>query len=84
MPDWPHWWDWELEFTPHLLKRMVDRDFTEADLRVMLESASGWADNIAPNRFTITARHDGRPWEVIVEPDPDEERLVVITAFPVD
>jgi hypothetical protein len=24
---------------------------------------------------------DGRPWEVIVEPLPDEEILVVVTAY---
>ena len=29
---WPHWWDWELDLTPHLLKRMEDRDFNELDL----------------------------------------------------
>lgn len=35
--DWPPWWQWELELTPHLLKRMVDRGFTEVELREMLE-----------------------------------------------
>ena len=34
---WPEWWDWELELSPHLLKRMLDRGFTESDLRRMLE-----------------------------------------------
>jgi hypothetical protein len=29
VPDWPEWWFWDLEFTPHLLKRMVDRRFIE-------------------------------------------------------
>jgi len=29
----------ELEFTPHLLKRMEDRQFNEVDLRTMLEHA---------------------------------------------
>ena len=33
---WPDWWDWEIEFTPHLLKRMEDRNFNEIDLREML------------------------------------------------
>jgi hypothetical protein len=33
MKTWPEWWDWELELTPHLLKRLVDRGFTEVDLR---------------------------------------------------
>ena len=33
--DWPAWWDWELELTAHVLKRMVDRRFSEVDLRSM-------------------------------------------------
>lgn len=40
--DWPQWWDWELEFSPHLLKRMVDRSFNEIDLRSMLSVATAW------------------------------------------
>jgi hypothetical protein len=36
---WPHWWDWELELTPHLEQRMEERDFTELDVREMLEAA---------------------------------------------
>ncbi|MGH8474366.1 MAG: hypothetical protein ACRER2_01100 [Methylococcales bacterium] len=35
--DWPEWWDWEIELTPHLLKRMEDRNFNEVDLREMLQ-----------------------------------------------
>lgn len=37
---WPLWWEWELELTPHLLKRMEDRDFNEIDLRYMLQNAT--------------------------------------------
>jgi hypothetical protein len=36
---WPEWWEWELEITPHLEKRMEDRDCTEIDLRTMLARA---------------------------------------------
>src|SRR5436309_309039 len=39
---WPPSWEWALELTPHLLKRMVDRRFTEVDLREMLEGAAGY------------------------------------------
>ena len=39
--DWPGWWEWELELTSHLLKRMVDRHFSEVDLRGMIETATG-------------------------------------------
>ncbi|WP_295622976.1 hypothetical protein [uncultured Lamprocystis sp.] len=24
-----NWWEWEIDLTPHLLKRMEDRDFSE-------------------------------------------------------
>jgi len=36
---WPDWWSWELQLTPHLKERMVDRGFAEIDLREML----GWS-----------------------------------------
>ena len=62
---------------------MADRDFDEIDLRTMLENASGFSPNVVPGRFTVQTRHSGQPWEVIVEPDDDDELLVVITAYPV-
>ncbi len=40
MVDWPDWWSGELELSAHLLKRMMDRQFNEADLRLMLDDAS--------------------------------------------
>lgn len=44
--DWPEWWDWELELSPHLFKRMDDRRFTEIDLRRMLERATGYRPDV--------------------------------------
>lgn len=34
--EWPDWWEWELELSPNLEKRMGERDFTKIDLREML------------------------------------------------
>ena len=79
----PDWWDWQLDLTPHLLKRMEDRDFNELDLRQMLQAAGAWKGDIVDGRWVIEARHNGRRWEVIVEPDESEQLLVVITAYPV-
>ena len=81
---WPAWWHWELEFVPHLLKRMVDRDFDEVQLRLMLERAIRYRPDVVDGRFTIETHHANRNWEVIVEPDDADELLVVITAYPVD
>ncbi len=80
---WPAWWDWELELPPHVLKRMVDRGFTEVDLRQMLEDASSFRPDVEEGRWVIVSRHRRRSWEIIVEPDEAEQVLVVITAYPV-
>ena len=81
---WPSWWSWELELTAHLLKRMDDRGFDELDLRRMLEHASGYTPDVVAGRFMVATRHDGRAWVAIVEPDQDNDLLVVITAYPLD
>lgn len=80
---WPQWWNWELEFTPHLLKRMEDRRFNEVDLRTMLEHAQSYREDIVEGRWVIETRHQEHPWEVIVEPEVASTLLVVVTAYPV-
>ncbi|OFW01126.1 MAG: hypothetical protein A3I61_19375 [Acidobacteria bacterium RIFCSPLOWO2_02_FULL_68_18] len=62
---------------------MEDRGFNEVDLRRMLEHATGHSPDIMADRFVIEARHDGRSWAVIVEPDEKRQLLVVVTAYPV-
>jgi hypothetical protein len=79
--EWPEWRSWDLELTPHVLKRMEDRDFTETELRSMLEQATGFEADVVPGRFMIETRKQRRPWQVIVEPDEAEHLLVVVTAY---
>jgi hypothetical protein len=62
---------------------MIDRRFTEVDLRRMLEHASGYSPDLAEGRWVIRARHKRRDWEVIVEPDFGQKFLLVVTAYPV-
>jgi hypothetical protein len=80
----PEWWDWELELTPHVEKRMEDRTFTEVDLRLMLERATGFRRDVVDDRFVVETRFRGGPWEVVVEPDEVEHLLVVVTAYQVE
>jgi uncharacterized protein DUF4258 len=84
MTEWPDWWSWELELSPHLFKRMIDRDFSETDLRQMLEDASGYHANHEAGRWAIETSRDNRAWEMIVEPDEQEQILVIVTAYPLD
>ncbi len=84
MVDWPDWWSWELELSAHLLKRMMDRQFNEADLRLMLDDASGYHVNDQEGRFVLTTRRDRQLWEIIVEPLYDEHILLIVTAYPLD
>ncbi len=84
MPQQPEWWSWELELSPHLLKRMVDRQFNEVDVRTMLEIGTHVREDVEPGRWIVETSHEQRPWEVIVEPLSSERILLVITAYPVD
>ena len=53
---------------------MVDRRFTEVELREILERAEGYRSDIVEGRFVIATRHRRR-WEVIIEPDALVKRL---------
>ena len=81
MPRWPEWWEWELELSSHLFKRMAERDFSEIEVRRMLSVASSFRADVVPGRWIIETRHRRKAWEVIVEPDRDAQVLVVITAY---
>jgi hypothetical protein len=83
MPTWPIWWEWEVELSSHVFKRMADRDFSEIELRHMLSSASGFRTDVVLGRWIIETRHRRKPWEVIVEPDTVAQLLVIVTAYPV-
>ncbi len=80
-PEWPSWWAWKIELSSHLLKRMIERRFTEADLLSMLEGVERFRADSEPGRWIVETRLRGRPWRVIVEPDRILHVLVVITAF---
>ena len=62
---------------------MLDRRFTEVDLREMLHRARNHRAAVVEGRWVIETRHRNRAWEVIVEPDFDAKLLVVVTAYSV-
>ena len=80
---WPQWWHWELEVSDHLQEQMDKRGFNETDLRTMLHDATSYALGRRSGRWEIETGWHGRPWEVVVEPDPDGRVLVVVTAYEV-
>jgi len=79
----PEWWDFELELSPHLEDRMIDRGFSEADLRLMIEVAQALGVGKTPGRWIVRTSHLGEAWEVVVEPDELDRVIVVITAYKV-
>ena len=50
----------------------------------MLQGASLWRAEHVAGRFAIECQLRELPWQVIVEPDPEENLLVVITAYRVE
>jgi len=79
----PEWWDFELELSPHLLDRMIDLDFSEADLRLMMEVAKSVRPGSSLGRWIVETVHRGNAWDVVVEPDELDRVIVVITAYKV-
>lgn len=75
----PTWWEWELLVTRHAERRMMERGVTEVGVRAMLK----WARVVRPSRlegrFVVETTHEGRSWEVVVEPDGELECIVVVT-----
>ena len=63
---------------------MVDRRFTEVDLRRMLERPNNYSVDVIEGRWKIETRHKRKEWEVIVEPDSERKLLVIVTAYPLD
>ena len=80
--NWPSWWEWELGFTAHVEVRMEERGFSEIELRTMLDDASKLVPAHRPGRWIIHTRYVRHPWLVVVEPDPDDKILMIVTAYP--
>ena len=81
--EWPPWWNWELDLGEHALERMGERRFTEIELRRMMEYATDFRRSYREGRWVIETKHQGQRWQVIVEPNPADELLEVITAYAV-
>jgi hypothetical protein len=77
----PDWWNFDLELSPHVEERMIDRGFSEVDLRLMVEAAGHVRPAATNGRWIVETFHDGGSWEVIVEPDERDRVIVVITAY---
>jgi hypothetical protein len=63
---------------------MSDRQFTELDLRTMLEHAHSLRRDALTGRWIAVARLRHRRWEIVLEPDERIRQLVVITAYPLE
>jgi hypothetical protein len=63
---------------------MIDRRFTEIDLRRMLSDAQNARPDAAPGMWVGDTSLRRHPWKVVVEPEPHARVLVVATAYPVD
>jgi hypothetical protein len=60
---------------------MEERGFSELELRTMLARATELAPSRRAGRWRVRTRHMRRSWVVVVEPDPIDQILYVVTAF---
>jgi len=50
----------------------------------MLEYATDYSPDILEGRWRVKTRHNRHEWEIILEPEPIEKVVIVVTAYPVD
>jgi hypothetical protein len=63
---------------------MIDRSFSETDLRTMLEDATGIRPDALPGRWKIDTFHNRQAWIIVVEPNEPEHILKIVTAFKIN
>lgn len=71
-------------FSNHALKRMVQRDFNEIDVRMMLVVAERVRWGSQPDRWIVSTLHRGDAWEVVIDRDEAAQCLIVVTAYRLD
>ena len=81
MTQHPEWLDWDLIVSDHVYRRMPLRGFNEPDLRIMVADATEFRPSHEEGRFLLHSRLSGQQWRVVVEPEPEALRLVVVTAW---
>jgi hypothetical protein len=77
----PEWWHWDLVFTAHVEGRMEERDFSEVELRGMISDVDDLTPGRRPGRYLGRTKLRGQPWVVVLEPDPEDQVVVVVTAY---
>jgi hypothetical protein len=60
---------------------MYERGASEIDVRDMLERARQVIAGPVVGRFIVASRLDGIRWQIVVEPDEDLHRVVVVTVY---
>ncbi len=75
------WLDWEVDIGYHASERSVERHFNETDLRAMISDMAGFEPSHVEGRFVLYSRLRDEEWRVVVEPDHDERKLYVVTAW---
>jgi hypothetical protein len=80
----PHWWEWELAFTSHIESRMDERELSEVELRTMITDTTSLVPAKHPARYLANTRSRGQPWTVVLEPDPEDQLIYVVSAYPRD
>lgn len=61
---------------------MKERGFNALDVRMMMHKPDRIYASPGTDRWIVDARLRGKRWRVILEPDPVQREMVIITAYP--
>ncbi|HEY6230864.1 MAG TPA: DUF4258 domain-containing protein [Pyrinomonadaceae bacterium] len=76
----------KIVYPPYVLKRMIERGITVAEVRGVLEDGELIEEYNAdiPPRYLMLGWHGTRPIHVVAEDDPVARETIVVTAYEPD
>lgn len=81
---WPFWWGFQVVFSSHARRRMLQRGLHEVQARQMLEGAHGLRPQADGGTWCVLAMEGKQAWMFVIKPNLTERRIEIITLYPVD
>lgn len=76
----PDWWHWELEFSYHCEKRMIQRGISEIQIREVLTHAMEFIRQ-DHDTYLIPVDFQNQCWRIIVMPLEESQTIFVVTVY---
>lgn len=83
-PRLPDWWPWPRVVSGHAQRRMIERGLSLLQLQAALARVRRVRPSHESGRFVAECSLSGAVWHIVVEPQLELGRTIIVTAFQPD